>query len=407
MGAPEANGLKRRGRSPGAGKLVAVLSDDSSEKVVKSVIADQAIGMSDVTHGTLDDAIEMMRKATVSPRMLIVDVSGIAMPVSDLMRLAEVVDPSVAVVVVGDRNDVGLYRSLLQIGVQDYLVKPLTVELVRRAITSTDAGMPARMGKAVSFVGARGGVGTTTIATSLARHLAVKTRRRVAYIDLDPYGGPAASMLGITSGNGLVDLLLNTQQLDQQLVNQAFVAYDERLSVLASELPVGNAYAFRRGALSELITILTPQFHYIVLDLPARAGPVVEEAFDASTVIHVVADHSVHAAREAAKLCRFAQTRETEPAVAVLLNEARQPGRGRVSADDFVAALAHETVHRLPYEPHMLAIAESLGEPLADPEQSPFSRAIVSIASALTGSEAQTATTRRWYERLLPGRRGS
>jgi pilus assembly protein CpaE len=405
MGAFESNALKRRGRAPGADKLIAIVDDAASEDVVKNVVLDQSITSAYVARGTLDDTIEIMKAVKEAPRHLIVDVSGSAMPMSDLMRLAEVVDPSVAVVVVGERNDVGLYRSLLQIGVQDYLVKPLTVELVRRAIASTDPGASARLGKAVSFVGTRGGVGVTTIATSLAQHLADKTRRRVAYVDLDPYGGAAASMLGVTSPNGLIELLENTQRLDQQLINQAFVAHGDRLFVLASELPYNHKFALRQGALTELVGILKRHFHYIILDLPERAGALVDEAFDASAMIHIVADHSVHSTREAARMCRFAEGRDADPAIVVLLNEARLAVEGRVQEADFIAALARGSVHSLPHEPRTLAIAENLGEAVADPKRSPFARAIVSLANAITGSNASAAAPERWYARLMPKRR--
>ncbi|PMS32777.1 pilus assembly protein CpaE [Trinickia symbiotica] len=406
MGALESNVLKRRGRSSGSEQLVAVVADASSEEVIRNVILDRAIANSHVARGTLDEAIDIMKKASESPRHLIVDVSGSAMPISDLMRLAEVVDPSVAVVVVGERNDVGLYRSLLQLGVQEYLVKPLTVELVRRAIDSTDPGASARTGKAISFVGARGGVGTTTIATALARHLAGTTRRRVAYVDLDPYGGAAASMLDVANTSGLMELMLNTQRLDQQLLHQALVAHDDRLFVLASELPYNSDFALRHGALTELVAMLKRHFHYILLDLPQRAGGLVEEAFDASAMIHVVADHSVHATREAARLCRFAEGRDSNPSIVVLLNEARQPVAGRVQAADFTSALGRGSVHPLPYEPQTLAIAESLGEALGDPNRSSFARAIVSLSNAITGSEpVATASSKRWYARLFAKRR--
>jgi pilus assembly protein CpaE len=407
MGAFESNALKRRGRPSGSEKLIAVVSDASSEEVVNNVVLDQTIASSHVARGALDDAIEIMKTQKEPPRYLIVDVSGSAMPISDLMRLAEVVDPSVAVVVVGERNDVGLFRSLLHIGVQDYLVKPLTVDLVRRAITSTDPGASARLGKALSFVGARGGVGVTTIATALAHHLADKTRRRIAYVDLDPYGGAAASMLRVTSPNGLMELLQNTQRLDQQLINQAFVAHGDRLFVLASELPYNHAFTVRPGALTELVATLKRHFHYIVLDLPERAGSGVDEAFDASAMIHVVADHSVHATREASRLCRFAEGRDSDPAISVLLNEARQPVRGRVTPADFASALGRGSVHAFPYEPQTLAIAENLGEAIADAKRSPFARAIVSLANAITGSDAPVTASERWYARLLPARRAS
>jgi pilus assembly protein CpaE len=408
MGVFESNILKRRANPSGAEKLIAVVADAQSVEVVKSVVVDQGIATSHITVGSLDNAIEIMASLKESPRYLIVDVTGSTMPISDLTRLAEVVDPSVAVVVVGERNDVGLFRSLLHVGVQDYLVKPLTAELVRRALTASDGGTSARMGKVLSFIGARGGVGLTTIATALASHLADTTRRRIAYVDLDPYGGAAASMLGVTANNGLIELLQNPQRLDQQLINQAFVAQSDRLLVLAAELPYNQEFALRSGALSELVTMLKRHFHYIMLDLPGRAGRLVEEALDASSTIHVVADLSVHSAREAARLCRFAQTLDSAPAITVLLNEARQPVPGRVREDDFVTTLARGSVHSLPYEPQSLALAENLGEAerLANAQRSPFAAAIVKLANAITGSETP-AVSEPWYKRLLPTRKVS
>lgn len=397
--------LARRAQPSATDRLIAVVSDAGSEEVIKNLMLDQGIANAHVARGTLDEAIELMRNLGHSPRHLLVDVSSSAMPVSDLMRLAEVVDPSVTVVVAGDRNDVGLFRNLLRIGVQDYLMKPLTVELVQRALASTDPAASARTGKAIGFVGARGGVGVTTIATSLARYLADKTRRRIAYVDLDLHGGAAPTMLGVACKNGLAELLQNTQRLDQQLINQAVVAQSDRLFVLAAELPYDHDFTLRPGTVTELVTALKHHFHYVVLDLPERAGSLVDEALDACAMIHVVADRSVHATREAARLCRFAEGRQADPAISVLLNNAQQPVRGRVAAADFTHALARASVHEFPYEPNTLALAENLGEALADAKHSAFSRAIGSLAHAITGGEGPAVDDPPWYTRLLSKRR--
>lgn len=408
MGAHETSLFKRRARPSGAEKLIAVVTDAISAEVINNVAVDEGVATSHVTLGSLDDAVGVMTALKESPHYLIIDVSGSAMPISDLMRLADVVDPSVTVVAIGERNDVGLFRNLLQLGIRDYLVKPLTVELVRRALTANDASTSPRMGKALSFVGTRGGVGVTTIATALASHLADKTRRRIAYIDLDPYGGAAASMFGVSATSGLIELLQNPHRLDQQLINQAFIAQSDRLFVLASELSYDQDFSLRAGALSELIAMLKRHFHYIVMDLPHRGGMLIDEAFEASAMIHVVADLSVHSTREAARLCQFAETRDANPAISVLVNESRQPVPGRVNSKDFIGALARGSVQPLPYEPQMLALAENLGEALATTQRSPFAAAIVALANSITGNEEAAAPARTpWYRRLAPARRAS
>ncbi len=406
MGAFEFRSADRRAQPLATDRLIAVVADASSEEVVKNLMLDQGIAHAYVARGSVEEAIELMRGLPHSPRHLLVDVSGSSMPVSDLMRLAEVVDPSVSVVVIGDRNDVGLFRSLLRLGVQDYLVKPLTVELVQRALAAADPSAQARAGKAIGFIGARGGVGVTTIATALARHLADKTRRRIAYVDLDLHGGAAASMLGIASNQGLAELLQNTQRLDQQLIQQTAVAQSDRLFALCAELAYDQPLALRPGAVGELVAALKRHFHYVVLDLPRRAGGFVDETLDACETIHVVADRSVHAARETARLCRFAEGRPADAAVSVLLNNAQQPVHGRVANADFVHALGRASVHEFPYEPQTLAVAENLGEAIAEGKHSSFARAVAALAYAITGSDAPAVAARApWYARLARKRR--
>lgn len=383
--------------------LIALVSDSGSEDTIRSLILDQTIVNAHVQRGTIDDAIELLQGLERSPRHLIVDVSGSAMPLSDLARLADVCDPSAKVIVVGDRNDVGLFRSLLGIGVQDYLVKPLTVELVQRALAASDPGAAVRSGKAISFVGSRGGVGVTTIAVSLARHLADETRRRIAYVDLNFHGGAANSMLGLASNNGLTELLQNMQRTDPQLINQALVSRSDRLFMLSSELAYGNDFTLRPGAIAELIDALKHHFHYVLIDLPGRSGRLVEESLDASKLIYVVADRSVHAAREATRLWRFAEDRGGEPTISLLLNNPLEPVAGRVEAADFKRALGRGSVHEFPYEPKALAVAENLGEPIASKKPMPFAAAIVELANGVTGRE--TAIAKPWYARLISKRR--
>lgn len=378
--------------------LLAVVSDPDSETAVKSLIVDQSIAKAHVQRGTIDDAIELLKKLDRSPRQLIVDVSGSAMPISDLARLSDVCDPSVAVVVVGDRNDVDLYRSLLGAGVQDYLFKPLSVGLLQRALAARDPAAAVRAGNAISFVGARGGVGTTTIAVSLARYLADVTHRRIAYVDLNFHGGAANSMLGMLSNNGLTELLQNAQRADAALIDRMLVAKSKYLLVLSSELPYGNDFVCRAGAVAELINALKRQFHYVMLDLSSLAGSVAEEALDASASVYITSDRSVHGARETARLLRFAEDRESDPTISLLLNNPHEPVAGRVDPADFQRALGRASMFELPYEPKTLAAAENLGEPIAAGKATPFTSAVIELANALTG-RSETTPPKPWYAR--------
>src|SRR5262249_51454540 len=159
--------------------------------------------------------------------------------------LADVCEPGTNVIAIGDHNDVGLYRDLHEAGVSYYLVKPLTRELLTKALTpKTNSGemgkasVALKLGKMVAFVGARGGVGTTTLAANLAWHLANQQSRRVALVDLDVQQGDCALLFNIDMTPGLRDALANPLRLDSLLLDRLMSKHGERLFILGGEEPI-------------------------------------------------------------------------------------------------------------------------------------------------------------------------
>src|SRR6516225_10544072 len=172
-----------------AGRLpVIAFVDAQTEQLLQdgSVLS----GRNQIIRGGIAKAIEYLSEQR-SPHLLLVDISGVDLPLSQIHILADVCEPGTSVIAIGDRNDVGLYRDLQEAGVNNYIIKPLTRELLTKALApKTNSGELGRaaalkQGKMVSFIGARGGVGTTTIAANLAWHLANRQSRRVALVDLD------------------------------------------------------------------------------------------------------------------------------------------------------------------------------------------------------------------------------
>src|SRR6516165_9618186 len=143
-------------------------------------------GRNQIIRGGIAKAIEYLSEQR-SPNLLLVDISGVELPLSKIQMLADVCEPGTNVIAIGDRNDVALFRDLQEAGVGNYLVKPLTRDLLTRALAPKTNGSGGEMGRAVlklgkmvSFIGARGGVGATTLAANLAWYLANRRSRRVA-----------------------------------------------------------------------------------------------------------------------------------------------------------------------------------------------------------------------------------
>src|SRR5258707_15199283 len=93
------------------GAIFAFVQDAESETVVRHALGDRVETPEAIRRGDIRTAMEALRHQR-SPNVLIVDVSGVALPVTEVNRLAEVCEPGVHVIVVGDRNDIGLYRDL-------------------------------------------------------------------------------------------------------------------------------------------------------------------------------------------------------------------------------------------------------------------------------------------------------
>jgi len=385
-----------------AADFVAFVSDSQTEQVLRHFVFDEAMPHVHVALGGIDDAVAWLAKAERSPLLLLVDLHGSVMPLSDLARLAEVCEPSVQVIALGERNDVGLFRSLLRIGVRDYLVKPLTVDLLKRTVDlsagKVNAVAQTRAGKVIAFAGARGGVGTTTIAAQLARHLADDTHRRVAYVDLNLHGGAGTGLFGLAGNNGLVDVLQNVHRLDPAYVERTMIAHGPRLFVLSAELGYGEPRPFVDGSLARVLELLTDRFHYVMLDVGERGDPLAAEAFDRASRVYVVADRSVHATRETIRLTRYIEDRDNHPATSVLLNNPNAVTAGKVQLADFLSAIGRPVLAELPFESRVLAIAENVGDPQAAARGSAFQHAIVRIGNDLTGQQA--VAKRGLFERL-------
>jgi pilus assembly protein CpaE len=394
------------GKSDGiAADFVAFVADRESEQVLKSFVLDEAVPHTHIEEGGIENAIARLSGTDHSPKLLLVDLQGSEMPLSDLARLASVCEPSVHVIALGERNDVGLYRSLLGIGVREYLVKPLTVGLLKRTMNLREGrAMPVsqeRAGKVLGFVGARGGVGTTTIAMNLARNLA-HSRRRVVYVDLNLHGGAGPSMVGLTSNNGLLDVLQNVHRLDPAYLERAMQSVESsRLLLLTAQMEWGDDRRFGEGALSTVLDLLVASFHYVIVDIGERADPLAGEAFRRAARSYVVADRSVHAAHEAGRLIRHIETCSNgRPSTSVVLNNSNTVTVGKVEAGDFEAAIGRPVLAEVPFERSALAIAENVGVPVAAGRAQAFEQTIARLADDLTGNNQNTVVRSSLWQRL-------
>src|SRR5450631_1021543 len=168
--------------------LLAFVADDETETALRGGLLN-TVEEIDVRRGTILHAVKYLAKEA-TPRVLVVDIAGVANPLEELNNLARVCTPDVKVLVIGENADVGFYRELVRnMGVVEYLYKPVTRDHVTRIFLPQIAGVTLDVGahqggSVIAVCGARGGVGTTTMAVNLALQLCASTRGHVALLDL-------------------------------------------------------------------------------------------------------------------------------------------------------------------------------------------------------------------------------
>ena len=347
-----------------AGRIaLAFVSDDETAAAVRKCFIDLALIAADVERAGIEKAASVLGRVA-SPRILVVDVSGVDDPLAELRRLAEVCDPSTAVMVIGDHNDIVLYRSLKSIGVAEYFFKPVVPELLARACQSVIDGAghaaAAQTGKLVAVFGVRGGVGTSTIAVNTAWHLAEDLKRHVALLDLDLHSGDVALQLDVEPSHALREALEHPERVDDLLLARAVTKVTDRLSVLASLEPLTDTIVAKEDAALQLIAKLQARHRFVFVDLPHWAGAQLRKVIERASVVVLVGDPTLASAREMVRWRDLMKSTGPDHSIWQVLNKAGGPGA--LPEADFAHALG-EPLEAVIHFDSEIAKAANLGKP--------------------------------------------
>jgi pilus assembly protein CpaE len=385
-----------------AGRLpVMAFVDPQTEQLLQECSV--LLGRNQIIRGGIARAIEYLSEQR-SPHLLLVDISGVELPLSRIQMLAEVCEPGTNVVAIGDHNDVALYRDLQAAGISDYLVKPLTRELLTRALTPKtksgeigNASVALKLGKTVAFVGARGGVGTTTLAVNLAWHLANRQSRRVALVDLDLQHGDSNLLFNVDTTPGLRDALANPLRLDPLLLDRLMSKHGERLFILGGEEPIQDHVQFTPAAIDTLFAVLRSQFHYVIADVPRIPIPAYRRALEIADRRVIVVDQTMRSMRDAVRLKNaFGDTTGAEQVghrSVFIVNRVGEAGNHGLSPAEINNVLQAKPTTAIPFLPKLVTPAAHHATIAA--RQRKFGNAVGELALELSGRTRK----RRWFSR--------
>lgn len=380
---------------PDSNIFLSFVTDAESEKALASVpFADFGL-KSIVVRGGLEEAQNYL-KTNKSPAILLVDVSKSELPISDVARLAEVCEPGVEVIALGQKNDVGVFRGLVNLGVRDYVVKPLTEGLIVRNINTIRSGTTAHKnvnfmsaGNIVTVLGARGGVGASTVAANCGWLLADKIHKKVYLMDMNLHSGVLCYFFDLSPTQGLLDLLGDTEHLDASVIDKAFISQSDRLHVATAQLPLQEHFTPQVNAFKMSCDLLCRQSHYTIIDFPRNYDlELLKHTLGESHIIVIVCDLTFFSVRDTVRYIELARSvASTQQRIILVANRVGEFKKGEFSVKNFEDVVHHKIDYTLPFDDTASLEALNKGVPAAA-GTGMFAKAIQDFAQGISGREA-------------------
>jgi pilus assembly protein CpaE len=338
------------------------------------------------------------------PAVLLVDISDEDEPDAVVGDLARRCGPATRLVAIGTVNDVTLFRRLAARGVVDYLVKPVSSEILCDALRRAGRGEgespdAARRARVNAVIGARGGVGTSTLVLGVAWLLAQEHEMRTALVDLDLHFGTLALSLDLEPGRGLRQALEHPERTDGLLLASAMVKGDEQLPILGGEESLEEDLRFDSDGAEALLNALAQDYDCLMIDLPRTLDGAARHVLATADNTLIVTDFSLAALRDAFRLSSLVKSLAGAGAPMVVASQVGALHRGEIGRTEFERGLGTAVDFVVPFDPKAARAMAVGGKTL--PAVDGASKAAVEmrrIAARIAGREAKAKTgLKRWF----------
>ena len=392
MNAPWKSGMPGN-RDP----FAAYICDDAALDVLRPVVIELGWQPEKCNKGGLRNAIQSL-SVSASPSILVVDLSESGDPLNDINALAEVCEPGTVVIAIGQVNDVRLYRDLLASGIHDYLLKPLSAGQLRDAVTSAQTvftapknadGEGAKRHISTAIVGTRGGVGASTLATSLSWLFSTEHNAPTALLDLDVHFGTGALALDLEPGRGLTDAIDNPSRIDGLFIERAMIRANDNLSILSAEAPINSPLMTDGAAFVQLEEEFRQAFEMTVVDLPRNMLINFPHVLADVNLILLTAEMTLASARDTIRIMSWLKTNAAHAHIMVIANKV-QPSVAEISKADFEASIERKIDFSIPFDVKAAANAAKMGQTFVEANRSSkASAAIKQVAERVMGASEE------------------
>ncbi len=354
------------------------MADTGAQARVSADLFNLTLGKANVREGSIDTALALSEW----PRdldLVVVDLEGSSDPVADAAALKTAVPGNCIVIGVGRINDVALYRDLIAVGFSDYLALPLgegvVGRAVERALEQRERGGAPMQGAAtgndtrprtLSVIGARGGVGATTTAITIAGMLGSRLKEEVLLIDFDLHYGSLMLSLDLEAIDALREALDQPDRIDALFIQQVAQKKDEYLYAIGAEEAPSGGFQAKPHAANDFLRQVHRKFRWVVADVP-RGDPVIQrQVIEASTDILLIADLSLPGVRDAMRVQQIVHDVAPNARFLLATSGVLDGRRSAVKIADVERTLKRKVDCQIPSDLPAALAAVNFGKPLAE-----------------------------------------
>ena len=336
---------------------------------VQSAGEDRRLGKAHlkIQMGGMAAAIEAYRCAP-TPNVILLETDGRSDVLAGLDQLATVCDSGTRVVVIGRINDVTLYRELVRRGISDYVIAPVTAIDMVRSICNLFAAPEAKaVGRIIAVVGAKGGVGASTIAHNVAWAIARDLAMDSVVADLDLAFGTAGLDYNQDPPQGIADAVFSPDRVDTAFMDRLLSKCTDHLSLLAAPATLDRVYDFGEEAFDAIFDTLRSTMPCIVLDVPHQWSGWTKRALLSADDILIVAAPDLANLRNTKNIFDLLRgARPNDRAPLYCLNQVGVPKRPEINASDFAKSIEIQPIVTIPFDPQMFGGAANNGQMIAE-----------------------------------------
>jgi pilus assembly protein CpaE len=291
--------------------------------------------------------------------------------------------------------DPDLLLRAMRAGYSEFLGKPFhadefTDTLIRLDQRwATNVVRPRNSGKILSFFGAKGGVGTTTLAVHLAMFL-TGLGKKVLLIDNHAQLGHVVLYLGMDGSNHhFYDLVQNVSRLDEDLLHGFIATHASGLDVLSSPDVYGSSWQTDADSVERTLEFLSTQYDFVLLDCEASFEDINLAVISFSNWIYLVASPEIGAIRDLSRYVDgLVQNERATKRLQVVIN--RYSSHEAVTIEQIEKAVHLPIAFKIANSYGELIRSINVGEPVSRESKSDFSQQMTKWATSLTGAAAET-----------------